>query len=55
MEAIRSLVRPVVTFLFVVGYLYMALMGIKPPEAYTATMSMILVFYFKSRDEAKKP
>ena len=53
-EYIRSLVRPVVTVLFVLGYLYMSLMGIKPPEPYTVTMGMILAFYFKSRDDAKK-
>lgn len=53
-EYIRSLVRPVVTFLFVAGYIYMALTGIKPPPAYTTTMGMVLVFYFKSRDEVKK-
>lgn len=54
-EPIRGLVRPLVTMLFVGGFIYMALAQIEMPEAYTVMTGVIIAFYFKSRDDAKKP
>jgi len=53
-EFIRGIVRPLVTVMFVVGFLYMAVAAVEIPEAYTVMTGMILAFYFKSRDEIKK-
>jgi len=53
-EFIRGIVRPLVTVMFVVGFLYMAVAAVEIPEAYTVMTGMILAFYFKSRDESKK-
>ncbi len=53
-EFIRGVVRPLVTVLFVVGFLYMSVTAVEIPEAYTVMTGMILAFYFKSRDDVKK-
>lgn len=53
LDFIRGVIRPLVTVLFVSGFLYMALTGIDPPEAYMVMTGMILAFYFKDRDDAK--
>jgi len=50
-ERVKSLVRPTVTLLFVLGFVYMSLLEIEIPDTYTVMTGMILAFYFKSRED----
>ena len=54
-ELVRGLVLPIVTLSFIGGFIGMSIMGIDIPESYTTMTGMVMIFWFKSRDEIKKP
>ena len=54
-EYIRSLVRPVVTLAFIFGFIGMSIFQIDIPDSYMTMTGMVMIFWFKSRDEMKKP
>ena len=54
-EVIRGLVRPLVTVSFIGGFIAMVLMGMEVPDAYSTMTGMVMIFWFKARDETRKP
>ena len=46
-------VRPAVTIMFSGAFVYLAIIGTVPSDAFVATSTAILMFWFKSRDDQK--
>jgi hypothetical protein len=53
-ETIDSYVRPFVTVAFTLVFCYLAIMGTISADVFVPTVTMVLIYWFKSRDEAKK-
>lgn len=53
-EAIRSLVRPVVTVLFSVAAVYFTAIKIMPVEAFLILATAAIVWWFKDRSDKKE-
>jgi hypothetical protein len=53
-ETVDSYVRPFVTIAFTLVFCYLAIIGKIGPDVFVPTVTMVLIYWFKSRDEAKK-
>jgi hypothetical protein len=53
-ETIDSYVRPFVTVVLVAVYCYLAVIGKVSVEVFGGTVTMVVLFWFKSREDEKK-
>lgn len=53
-ESLNGYVRPAVTIAFTACFCYLAVMGTITPDVFVPTVTMVLIYWFKSRDDAKK-
>lgn len=54
-EVCRASVRPILTLLFGGAFIYFTATGIVPREAFVATATAVVIWWFRSRDEAHRP
>lgn len=53
-EILSSYVRPAVTVAFTAAFIYGFLSGAIGADVFTSTATMVIVYWFKARDEEKK-
>jgi len=53
-EGVSAYVRPYITILMVTVFCYLAVVGTIGPEVFVPTVTMVVVYWFKSREEEKK-
>ena len=52
-EKYRAWVRPIVTVAFAMAFVYLTVVGVVKPDAFVATATAVIMFWFKSRDDQK--
>jgi hypothetical protein len=55
MEQFKSLVRPIITLAFAGAFIYMSVMGTISNDAFLGLATLVVKFWFDSRQEEKKP
>jgi len=53
-ETLNGYVRPAVTIAFTGVFCYLAVIGTITPDVFVPTVTMVLIYWFKSRDELKQ-
>lgn len=53
-EKLNSAVRPFITILFALTFCFLTITGIISGDVFVGTVTMILTWWFKSRDESRK-
>ena len=54
MDRMNSLVRPAITFIFALTFCFLAVIDKVSPDTFVGAVTMVLTWWFKSRDEEKK-
>lgn len=53
-DGLSGLVRPIITLALTGVFSYLAVVGTIAADVFVPTVTMVLIYWFKSRDEAKK-
>ena len=53
-ESVNGYVRPLVTLAFTSCFCYLAIMGTITPDVFVPTVTMVIGFWFRARDDAKE-
>jgi hypothetical protein len=53
-EQLNGYVRPAVTIAFTGTFCYLSIIGTITPDVFVPTVTMVLIYWFKSRDEQKQ-